>query len=98
MILKQPQHRRSKRDLIVLYSDGITEAGVQKEQELGEARLVALIAANRDKPLAEIQQEVLASARERSGGEQEDDMTLLLVRVMGSCPPSASLSRRDYEN
>jgi phosphoserine phosphatase RsbU/P len=69
-------------DLIALYSDGITEAGAQKEKEFGEARLTALIAPDRHKPLAEIQERVLALAREWSAGEQEDDMTLLLVRVV----------------
>jgi phosphoserine phosphatase RsbU/P len=71
-------------DLIVLYSDGITEAGVQKEKEFGEGRLAEILAADWRKPLAEIRQSVLEAARKWSDGDQEDDMTLLLVRVRDS--------------
>jgi len=83
-------------DLLALYSDGITEAGVQGENELGEVRLAALITAVRQKSLAEIQQEILALARTWSGGKQEDDMTLLLVRVAGNCasPPGLGAQER----
>jgi len=68
-------------DLLVLYSDGITEAGVERGEPFGEARLEALVREHREKGLAEIQQEVLATARAWSQGEAEDDMTLLLVRA-----------------
>lgn len=68
-------------DLLVLYSDGITEAGSDRGEPFGEARLEALLAGHRKQGLAEIQQEVLAAARAWSRGEAEDDMTLLLVRA-----------------
>ena len=71
-------------DLVVFYSDGITEAGVLNENEFGESRLAEVVAASFRKPLSEIQGEILESTRKWSGGEQEDDMTLLLVRVVGS--------------
>jgi len=68
-------------DLLVLYSDGITEAGIERGEAFGEARLEALVAGGREKALHEIQREVLAAARTWSQGEAEDDMTLLLVRA-----------------
>jgi sigma-B regulation protein RsbU (phosphoserine phosphatase) len=68
-------------DLLVLYSDGITDAGVDRGEPFGESRLEALVAGHREKSLAEIQREVLAAAHAWSRGEAEDDMTLLLVRV-----------------
>jgi sigma-B regulation protein RsbU (phosphoserine phosphatase) len=68
-------------DLLVLYSDGITDAGVDRGEAYGEARLEALVAGHREKRLGEIQQELLATARAWSRGEAEDDMTLLLVRA-----------------
>jgi phosphoserine phosphatase RsbU/P len=71
-------------DLLVFYSDGITEAGVLNEHEFGESRLAEMIATDCRKSLSEIQGRVLDAARKWSGGEQEDDMTLLLVRVVGS--------------
>ncbi len=70
-------------DLLVLYSDGITEAGVGKGNDFGEARLSAIVAAHREKPLGEIQEQVLREVRKHAGEEQEDDRTLLLVRATG---------------
>jgi sigma-B regulation protein RsbU (phosphoserine phosphatase) len=71
-------------DLIVLYSDGITEARVRQGEEFGEARLEAVVAAHAEKSLAEIQQQILTAVRNWSGQEPEDDMTLLLVRATES--------------
>jgi len=68
-------------DLIVLYSDGITEAGANRGEQFGEARLGAVIAAHAQRPLDEIQQQVLSEVRRWSGQEPEDDATLLLVRA-----------------
>lgn len=68
-------------DMMVLYSDGVTEAGVHRGEEFGESRLQSLVAANSNQPLAEIQKQVLTAARRWSGHEAEDDMTLLLVRA-----------------
>lgn len=68
-------------DLMVLYSDGVTEAGTNRGEQFGEARLGALIAAHARKPLEEIQQQVLSEVRRWSREEPEDDVTLLLVRA-----------------
>jgi sigma-B regulation protein RsbU (phosphoserine phosphatase) len=68
-------------DMLVLYSDGITEAGESSEREFGEARLEAAVKQHKEKPLDEIRQQVLKAVRDWSGDEAEDDMTLLLIRV-----------------
>ncbi|HZS48789.1 MAG TPA: PP2C family protein-serine/threonine phosphatase [Blastocatellia bacterium] len=68
-------------DLMVLYSDGITEASNIDDVEFGEKRLAAIIDANCSEPLPEIQRRVLLAVQEWSGDEQEDDMTLLLMRA-----------------
>ncbi|NWG12603.1 MAG: PP2C family protein-serine/threonine phosphatase [Acidobacteria bacterium] len=68
-------------DLLVLYSDGVTEAGLKHGRELGEDRLRSLVQAHRLKPLAEIQKIVLAEVRQRTGDEPDDDITLLMVRA-----------------
>ncbi len=68
-------------DLVVLYSDGITEAGMIADEPFGEARLASLVAAHRHRPLADIQQTVLDAVYKWSGREPEDDMTLLLIRA-----------------
>jgi serine phosphatase RsbU (regulator of sigma subunit) len=67
--------------MLVLYSDGITEAGAHRGEEFGEDRLEAVVAAHAGRPPAEILQQILASVRQWSGQEPEDDMTLLLVQA-----------------
>jgi sigma-B regulation protein RsbU (phosphoserine phosphatase) len=71
-------------DLLVLYSDGVTEAASEMGEEFGEKRLKQVIASSKEKPLPEIQATILDAVRKWSGQEQEDDMTLLLVRAAGS--------------
>ncbi|HYK90319.1 MAG TPA: PP2C family protein-serine/threonine phosphatase [Acidobacteriota bacterium] len=70
-------------DLLVLYSDGITEAGLSAGEEYGVARLGALLASVKDRPLQEIQSSVLRAVRAWSGKDPEDDMTLVIVRAEG---------------
>jgi sigma-B regulation protein RsbU (phosphoserine phosphatase) len=72
-------------DLLVVYSDGITEAESAKGEEFGEQRLKAAVEANCSKPLIEIQASVLEAVRNWSGsGEPQDDMTLLIVKATGA--------------
>jgi sigma-B regulation protein RsbU (phosphoserine phosphatase) len=70
-------------DTIVVYSDGVTEAETPEGESFGEARLETLVAAHYEKPLAEIQRVALVAARDWSGKEIVDDMTLLLARITG---------------
>lgn len=71
-------------DTLVLFSDGVTEAGQKRDDEFGEKRLEAVVKAARTKPLEEIQQRILGALRAWVGAELEDDATLLLVRATGS--------------
>lgn len=68
-------------DLLVLYSDGITEAMSSRGEEFSERRLKELIERHSDKALSEIQSRILEEVRKWSGDEPEDDMTLLMVRA-----------------
>jgi sigma-B regulation protein RsbU (phosphoserine phosphatase) len=75
------EERLKPTDLLVLYSDGITEAKESHEEEFGEQRLENLITANYERSLPEIQTEILEAVKKWSGQEPEDDMTLVLVRA-----------------
>ena len=68
-------------DLLVLFSDGVTEAGTDKGQEFGDAQLEALVAAHAGKPLPELQQHVFDTVDRWAGNELGDDLTILLVRA-----------------
>jgi phosphoserine phosphatase RsbU/P len=83
-------------DMLVLYSDGITEAAAADGEEFGEERLQTLVAARQQEPLSGIQGHVLEAVRTWSKEEPQDDMTLLIVRVtnpednLGGSPLSGS--------
>jgi sigma-B regulation protein RsbU (phosphoserine phosphatase) len=68
-------------DLMAVYSDGVTEAGVRRGEQFGEERLEALVTTHAREPLEEIQGRVLTEVRKWAGEEPEDDITLLLVRA-----------------
>ncbi len=69
-------------DLLVIYSDGITDATGPHGDEFGADRLEKVVADHWHEPLTEIQQKVMAAVRHwcGPGKEADDDMTLLLVR------------------
>jgi serine phosphatase RsbU (regulator of sigma subunit) len=70
-------------DLLVLYTDGISEAANDREEEFGEQRLVAVLARHRGLPVAVILVRVFDEvARFMNGAQPKDDMTLAVVRVL----------------
>jgi len=68
-------------DLLVVYSDGLSEARSAEDIEFGESRLTTLVETHRSSPVAEIQGKILEAVSSWSGREPEDDMTIVLVRV-----------------
>jgi sigma-B regulation protein RsbU (phosphoserine phosphatase) len=68
-------------DIFVAYSDGITEPE-NEFGEFGEERLIELVQRHRDQPLARISEVVTGAVTEWiAGGEQPDDVTLVLARA-----------------
>jgi sigma-B regulation protein RsbU (phosphoserine phosphatase) len=68
-------------DIFVAYSDGITEPE-NEFGEFGEERLIQLIQENRHQPLARISDIVTSAVSDWiAGGEQPDDVTLVLARA-----------------
>ncbi len=69
-------------DLLVAWSDGLTEPENEYGVEFGDERLMQLLERHRQRPLAEICDLLLRSLREWCGDqEQPDDATLMLARV-----------------
>jgi sigma-B regulation protein RsbU (phosphoserine phosphatase) len=68
-------------DLLVAYSDGISEATDETDQEFGDERLLETVAAFRAGPLPELLDAVFDAVRRFGGGEQKDDQTLLVARA-----------------
>jgi len=71
-------------DLLVLYTDGVTEAMDEQNRLFGEARLRELLAANHGASAAQVLQSVVDAVREHAGQvAQSDDLTLLVVKRRG---------------
>jgi sigma-B regulation protein RsbU (phosphoserine phosphatase) len=68
-------------DLLVVYSDGITEAEDRSGREFGEARLVRTLEANRDRDPSALLDVVFEEVRRFADGEQADDQTMVVARV-----------------
>jgi steroid delta-isomerase-like uncharacterized protein len=71
-------------DLLVAYSDGVTEARNAESDEFGEERLLACVRANCDLAPTELLQCVFDAVHQFSAGTaQGDDLTLLVLRFAG---------------
>ncbi len=68
-------------DLLVIYSDGITEAMDNAEEEFGEQRLIDLILQNRNESPLNLIEIIIKKIQEFSGNHsQMDDITLVIIK------------------
>lgn len=67
-------------DVLVICTDGVTEAPNQQEEEYGEARLIEVMQENRDLPVNELLAVIQARVQEFSGPTQADDITVIVAR------------------
>jgi serine phosphatase RsbU (regulator of sigma subunit)/catechol 2,3-dioxygenase-like lactoylglutathione lyase family enzyme len=69
-------------DTLTLYTDGITEACNDDDEEFGEARLVNALRRNSGQPPRELVDSVVREVRQFSPHEQHDDITLIVARCV----------------
>jgi len=68
-------------DVLVAYSDGITDAVNIKDEEFGERRLLEVIMKNREATACKLVDAIVDAVQSHSGGAaQMDDMTILAIR------------------
>jgi len=74
--------------LVLFLTDGVEEtAGPEEGDYFGMERALAIVRANRDKPAREIVEELYLAARRFAQGQtQEDDITVVVVKVVGPFP------------
>jgi sigma-B regulation protein RsbU (phosphoserine phosphatase) len=71
-------------DWIVMFTDGITEAVNDADEEFEEQRLIGVIQKHRRESSEVMRDKILSAVREFSGEKpQADDITLLSLKVMG---------------
>jgi sigma-B regulation protein RsbU (phosphoserine phosphatase) len=69
-------------DLLMIYSDGLSEARNGSEEEYGEQRLMDLVSRNKHMSVGQLQELVLADVRAWCGNQHlEDDATLVMAKI-----------------
>jgi phosphoserine phosphatase RsbU/P len=68
-------------DVLVLFTDGVTEAENSEQQEFGEERLSACVRSCGEMTAAGLQRELLAQLAKHCGNRFRDDATLMIVAV-----------------
>ena len=72
----------SSGDVVVLYTDGVTEATNERDEEYGVERLSALVSASRGLPAKEIINAIVKDVTAFAGSRpQFDDITLMVLKV-----------------
>ncbi len=70
-------------DMLVLYTDGVTEATNADGEEFGESHLLATLGSNFRLPVGPLLQAVVEAVQQfSSGSEQQDDITLVIARSL----------------
>lgn len=77
-------------DLLLLYSDGLTEAVSADGDQFGSRRLIRTVLGCADLEPAEVAQSILRSVRDWAGEEFDDDLTVLLAKAVDGTPRADS--------
>ncbi len=92
-VFRNAQCQLDPGDLLVLFTDGITEAGVPDGDLYGESRLEQLLCAGHQQPVDQLCSSLVATASDFSDGELADDVTVLALRRLplgAVCLPSSA--------
>ena len=68
-------------DVVLIYTDGITEALNPGEEEFGESRLLEILRSHPQLPVEALLSLVLAAVQKFSGANLADDLTLLIAQA-----------------
>jgi len=80
-VYKEAAIRMEPGDVLVLFSDGVTEAADPKDEDFGEERLAELVASMRGRPASQIVEAIEAAVNEHTrGAPPADDITVVVAR------------------
>ena len=77
---REAETRLGVGDTLLLYSDGVTEAGIEGAEEFGEDRLVHTLRVNQWQPAETLVQAVVDDVADFSAGSRSDDVTVVGLR------------------
>lgn len=81
-------------DVVVLYTDGITEAENPARQQYGLERLCQMVQVNRSKTASQIRQSIIKDLRDYIGVQKVfDDITLLVIKQTTETPELVGAAR-----
>jgi serine phosphatase RsbU (regulator of sigma subunit) len=69
-------------DILALYTDGVTEAPSAAGEDFGECRLLETLKSHSHLPAESLLQSVVEAVEQFSGGQQHDDVTLVIARSL----------------
>jgi sigma-B regulation protein RsbU (phosphoserine phosphatase) len=82
--LQAVEYQLAAGDVLVLYTDGLTEAENVAGEPFGEARLVEAVRACADRPASAIKERLIAAVEDfRGAAPPFDDTTLVVIRYTG---------------
>jgi serine phosphatase RsbU (regulator of sigma subunit) len=67
-------------DVLIMYTDGVTEAADENEAEFGENRLLSTLEEHRDVPAPALLDAIIDRVQQFRHGKQGDDITLIVTR------------------
>jgi sigma-B regulation protein RsbU (phosphoserine phosphatase) len=70
----------SSGDILVLYTDGVTEACNDAEEEFGERRLIEALRRYRERPSSALLAAIVGEVQQFSPNLQRDDITLIVSK------------------
>ena len=81
IMFSQIDFSMQKDDILLLYTDGLTESVNEKFEQFSLERVSSLLAKNHDKPAFEIQQEIFSALKEfTSKVDLQDDITIAVLK------------------
>jgi len=78
------EHEFSAGDTLVLYTDGVTEAFNEADEEFGERRLLEALRRHRHRPSKDLLTSIVEEVRQFSPHAQHDDITLIVAKCRAS--------------
>jgi sigma-B regulation protein RsbU (phosphoserine phosphatase) len=85
MTYPEAKLRLAPGDLLLVFTDGVTEAINDRNELYSDARLEASFAAIAGRPAARIVETIVEGVNAFAGGQpQEDDITVLALRYLGA--------------